>query len=78
VFLVDGNRPPTLFLLVDDLSRYIWLILLRSKDQASGVIKCFLASTEAEAGWKLHTLCTDRGGEFMTQAFAEYYAEHGI
>jgi len=38
-------------------------------------IKRFLARAEAEAGRKLRTLRTDRGGEFTAHA---YYAEHGI
>ena len=34
----SGNR---YFLLVDDMSRYMWLCPLASKDQAPGVIKRF-------------------------------------
>ena len=69
----SGNK--LFLLLVDDLSRYMWLILLSSKDQAVQFIKRFLARAEAEAGRKLRTLRTDRGGEFTAHA---YYAEHGI
>ncbi|KAK3147062.1 hypothetical protein QOZ80_3BG0277590 [Eleusine coracana subsp. coracana] len=72
----SGNK--LFLLLVDDLSRFMWLILLSSKDQAAGAIKNFLAGAEAEAGRKLRTLRTDRGGEFTAHAFAEYCAEHGI
>ena len=38
------------FLLVDDLSRYMWLILLGTKDQAATVFTAFQARAEAEAG----------------------------
>lgn len=29
-------------------------------------------------GWRLGTLRTDRGGEFMARAFVEHCAEHGV
>ncbi|XP_073362463.1 uncharacterized protein [Aegilops tauschii subsp. strangulata] len=51
-------------LLVDDHSRYMWLTLLSSKDEAGIAIKRFQARAEVEARRKLGTLRTDRGGEF--------------
>ncbi|WVZ61109.1 hypothetical protein U9M48_011031 [Paspalum notatum var. saurae] len=72
----SGNK--FFLLLVDDLSRFMWLILLGSKDQAAAAIMRFKRRAEAEAGGKLGTLRTDRGGEFTTHAFAEYYVEQGI
>jgi transposase InsO family protein len=68
-----------LFLLVvDDKSRYMWLVLLSSKDQAGDVIIRLQARVEAEVGRKLGTLCTDRGGEFTARTFMEYCAEQGV
>ncbi|WVZ49440.1 hypothetical protein U9M48_000802, partial [Paspalum notatum var. saurae] len=72
----SGNR--YFLLLVDDLSRYMWLMLLSSKDQAAAAIVRFKGVTEAEAGRKLRTLRTDRGGEFTARTFADYCAEEGI
>ncbi|WVZ61596.1 hypothetical protein U9M48_011448 [Paspalum notatum var. saurae] len=66
------------FLLVDDLSRYMWLILLGTKDQAATVFTAFQARAEAEAGRKLGTLRTDRGGEFMARTFVEHCEQEGI
>ncbi|WVZ91493.1 hypothetical protein U9M48_037657 [Paspalum notatum var. saurae] len=56
----------------------MWLILLGSKDQAAAAIMRFKGRAEAEAGGKLGTLRTDRGGKFTAHAFAEYCAEQGI
>jgi len=68
-----------LFLLVvDDKSRYMWLVLLSSKDQAADAIVRLQARAEAEAGRKLGTLRTDRGGEFTSRAFGEYCAMEGV
>ncbi|WVZ87319.1 hypothetical protein U9M48_033974 [Paspalum notatum var. saurae] len=65
-----GNK--LFFLLVDHLSRYMWLILLSTKDQAAMVFTAFQVRAEAEAGRKLGTLHTDHGGEFTACTFIEH------
>jgi hypothetical protein len=42
------------------------------------LLMAFQARAEAEAGRKLGTLCTDRGGEFMTHAFIDHCIKEGI
>jgi hypothetical protein len=75
--LVHGDlcgpiSPPTpaenayFLLLVDDMSRYMWLTLLRSKADAPAVIMAFQARVESETGKKLKVLRTDNGGEFTS------------
>ncbi|RLM93714.1 hypothetical protein C2845_PM08G09120 [Panicum miliaceum] len=66
------------FLLVDDCSRYMWLQLLTSKDEASKAIKSFKAQVETETGEKLKVLRTDRGGEFTSVKSGRYCAEEGV
>jgi hypothetical protein len=67
--------PPTpcgkrMFLLVvDDMSRYMWLVLLAAKDEATMVIAHFRARAEAEARCKVSMLRTDRGGVFTVKEF---------
>ncbi|WVZ58489.1 hypothetical protein U9M48_008761 [Paspalum notatum var. saurae] len=68
----SGNK--YFLLLVDDLSRYMWLMLLSTKDQAAATIMRFKGVAEAEARRKLGTLRTDRGGEFTARAFADLSA----
>jgi transposase InsO family protein len=65
-------------LLVDDLSRYMWLILMSTKDQAMKAFVAFQAQAEAEAGKKLGTLRTDRGGEFTVRSFMDHCTKEGI
>jgi hypothetical protein len=60
------------FLLVDDLSRYMWVALLSSKDEAMAAFLNFQARVEAETGRKVGTLRTDRGGEFTARVFIEH------
>jgi hypothetical protein len=55
----NGNK---YFLLpVDDLSHFMWIRVLSSKDQAPSVIKNFQAAVEVETGKKLKVLWIDRG-----------------
>jgi transposase InsO family protein len=54
-------------LLVDDVSRYIWAVLLDTK-----------AATVKECGRKLRVLRTDNGGEFTAAKFTAYCADKGI
>ena len=60
---------------MDDCSRYMWLQLLTSKDEAAAVIKKFKMHAEAESSKKLRVLRTDRGGEFTSVEFAAYCAD---
>ena len=62
-------------LLVDNLSRYMWLALLSTKDEAAAAIIRLLAGAEADTGCKLRT---DRGGEFTSGSFTAYCAELGV
>ena len=65
-------------LLMDDCSRYMWLQLLTSKDEAVAAIKKFKMRAEVESGKKLRVLRTDRGGEFTSVEFAAYCADQGV
>ena len=65
-------------LLVDDLSRYMWLSLLASKDQAPMAIRQLQAMVEVESGRKLKVLSTGCDGEFTSVEFGENCTECGV
>jgi transposase InsO family protein len=65
-------------LLIDDMSRYMWLYLLTSKSKAPATIKRFKVGVEVETGAKLRVLRTDRGGEFTSIEFGLYCANEGV
>jgi hypothetical protein len=65
-------------LLVDDMSWYKWLTLLRSKADAPAAIMTFQARMERETDKKLKVLRTDNGGDFTSVTFGEYCAGEGI
>jgi hypothetical protein len=71
-----GNK--YLLLLVDDLSRYMWVAVIPSKDRAAASIKDIQAWAEGESSLKLKALRTDCGGEFTAIEFADYCAAEGM
>jgi transposase InsO family protein len=64
-----GNK--YFLLLVNDLSRYMWVATISSKDRAAAAIKDIQAWAEGESGLKLKALRTDRGGEFTAMEFTK-------
>ena len=61
-------------LLVDDLSRFMWVMILGSKGEAADAIRRAQAAAEAESGHKLRVLRTDNGSEFTAAGFTAYCA----
>ena len=70
--------PPTaggkkyFLLIVDDYSRYMWLELIRTKDEALRFFKKVKALAENEQNCKLLAFRSDRGGEFNSAEFSEF------
>jgi transposase InsO family protein len=65
-------------LIVDDFSRYMWIVLIRSKDEAFEAFLKVKAATEMELKLQVRSLRTDRGGEFTSREFNDYCEEKGI
>ena len=73
---VEGYRYFITF--TDDFSRYTHLGLCKSKDDALGIFKSWLARVEKETGKSLKVFRSDRGGEFTSGAFKAFLDEKGI
>jgi len=56
-------------LVVDDHSRYMWVEILQSKDQALECFKKIKSRAEVESGGKLKALRTDRGVNLLPICF---------
>jgi hypothetical protein len=65
-------------LVVDDHSRYMWVEMLKSKDQALECFKRIKLRAETESDCKLKALRTDRGGEFTSNLFSIFCSQGGI
>jgi transposase InsO family protein len=65
-------------LLVDNLSCYMWVVVLGSKGEAADAIRHAQAAAEAECGRKLRVLRTNNGGKFTAAEFASYCTDEGV
>jgi transposase InsO family protein len=65
-------------LLVDNLSRYMWVVVLGSKGEAANAIRRVQTAAEAECGRKLRVLRTVNGGKFTADEFTSYCADEGV
>lgn len=65
-------------LIVDDYTRWMWVFVIKSKDQALEAFTKFKPLAENTAGRRVKTLRSDRGGEFLSGDFARLCEEAGI
>ena len=63
---------------IDDKSRYTWLRLLKSKDEAFKAFMQWKALVENRQGMKIKKLLADNGPEFCKEEFNQFYADEGI
>nr|GEU70870.1 retrovirus-related Pol polyprotein from transposon TNT 1-94 [Tanacetum cinerariifolium] len=73
---INGKR--YVLVIVDDYSRYTWVHVLRSKDEAPEVIKTFLKRTSVLLQSPVIIIRTDNGTEFKNQVLKEYFDSVGI
>ena len=73
-----GNR--YVFVLIDDNSRYMWMLLLKEKEKGDAFTKFkhFKSVVEQETKEHIQTFRTDRGGEFVSNEFNTFCNESGI
>lgn len=74
--LMGGSRYFLLF--INDHTLMNWVYFLKCKSDAFKYLKSFQSLVERQAGVKLKTLRTDRGGEFMSNEFMAYCESQGI
>ena len=67
-----------IMLFVDDYSRMMIVMFLKQKSNAFQMFKWYLARVEKETGKSLKCLRSDRGGEFTSREFEEFYNDKGI
>jgi transposase InsO family protein len=79
-----GPFPPTIrshrywLTIVDDHSRYGWIILLHTKDQAKHKLLAWMKWVQRQTGKPLKHFHGDRGGEFLNTVLLDYFREQGV
>ena len=66
-----GNRYFITF--IDDSSRYPYVYLLKHKDEAFNAFKVYKAEVENQLGKNIKILKIDRGDEYFSNDFNEFY-----
>jgi transposase InsO family protein len=64
--------------LIDDCTRFCYVYLLKSKDQVFRYFKIYKAEIENQLVRKIKRVQSDRDGEYFSNEFFEFCAEHGI
>nr|GEV50745.1 copia protein [Tanacetum cinerariifolium] len=70
---VNGKK--YILIIVDDYSRFTWVKLLRSKDEALNFIIKFLKMIQLRLKVPVRRIRTDNDTEFVTQTLRDYYEE---
>ncbi|KAL8093845.1 hypothetical protein AgCh_035647 [Apium graveolens] len=65
------------FVVVDDYSRFTWILFLRTKDEAFVEFKDLITNLETKYSFKLKTIRSDHGGEFEKD-FITFCKSRGI
>ncbi|GJY99282.1 retrovirus-related pol polyprotein from transposon TNT 1-94 [Tanacetum coccineum] len=72
------NRKRYILVIVDDYSRFTWVIFFRTKDEApKAIIKC-IKNIQVRFNATVRNVRTDNGTEFVNQTLREFYENVGI
>jgi transposase InsO family protein len=63
---------------IDDCTRFCYVYLLKTKDEALNYFKAYKAEVENQLERKIKRLRFDRGGEYFSSEFSKFCVEHGI
>ena len=66
------------FVIVDDYSRYTWVLFLANKDDAIDAFKVLCKKIQNEKGHGIACIRSDHGGEFENHAFETFCNDFGI
>ena len=63
---------------INDYSRITWAYFLKHKSDAFSYFQQFKALMENQSGQRIKILKTDRGGEYVSNEFINFFKTHGI
>ena len=64
--------------MVDDFSRFTWVLVLQDKSETQGTLKSFLRRAQNEFELKVKKIRSDNGSEFKNLQVEEFLEEKGI
>ena len=63
---------------IDDSTRYVWVYILKRKDEVFEKFLEWKSCVEKQSGRKVKILCTDNGGKYTSSKFENYLKAEGI
>ncbi|GKF31210.1 putative ribonuclease H-like domain-containing protein [Tanacetum coccineum] len=66
------------YFVIDDYSRFTWVLFLATKDETSGILKSFITEIENLIDKKVKIIRCDNGTEFKNRVMSEFCEEKGI
>jgi len=63
---------------IDDCSDFTYVYLMKNKSDAFDMFRSFITETENQYSKKVKRLRSDRGTEYESSVFIEFYKSHGI
>jgi transposase InsO family protein len=75
--LIEGEQR-YFMTMIDDTSRYCYVYLLKTKDEALNCFKTYKAEVENQLEKKIKCFMSDHGGEYFSNEFDLFCVEHGI
>ena len=78
VNVMSMSRKKYGLVIVDDFSRYTWVLFLHSKDEAPDMIIDHIKKIELEAGVPVRCIRSDNGTEFRNAKLNDFCVEKGI
>jgi hypothetical protein len=64
--------------MIDDMSRYCYVYLLKINDKVLNYFKTYKAEVENQLEKKIKRFSYNRGGEYFSNEFNLFYAKHGV
>ncbi len=74
----DRNHNSYILVVVDDYTGYIWVELIKSKDEISEVLQNVILHLMAEKDCRVNQLRCDRGSEFLNYNLRKFCMKHAI
>ena len=65
-------------MIVDDYSKYVWILFLANKDDAFDAFRVFYKNIQNEKGYAIYCIRSDHGREFENHAFENFCNDFGI
>ena len=72
------NHSKYVFVIVDDYSRFTWVIFLKNKSDAFSEFVTLCNRLSNEFSSSIVKIRSDHGGEFENECFSDFYISHGI